>query len=263
MVFEMKKTAFFIAMVAAMSLFFAGCKKDTKVVTFGVEVEKASANDKLYIDDSHNPVFFDSGEQVNVNGTTYAVTKVGQEFQVAVNEVEGGVYYAGYPTTMFTTTNPGFTGTTSQPVRLSRWQQFVLTDGKQNVQLPAGAVINGDGSKKFKFYNFCSMLEVQWKNTSTYDYDIIGIEVTVEGAGLYGDGLATLNGTQSTVVLSDNLKNRVNLDIDEDDRETVAHNGTSRKYYVIFPRSRARMSWCASRPCATTRLPLTTRICAL
>ena len=37
------------------------------------------------------------------------------------------------------------------------------------------------------------------------------------------------------MVFSDNLKNRVNLDIDEDDRETVAHNGTSRKYYVILP----------------------------
>ena len=89
---------------------------------------------------------------------------------------------------------------------------------------------------KFKFYNLCSLLEVQWTNNSTYDYDIIGIEVTVPGAALYGDGVANNIGTAtSSITLSEELNNRVNLDIAVGDRETVEANATSRKYYVFLP----------------------------
>ena len=230
----MKKTAFILMSVAAVSMFFAGCKKDSKVTTFGVEVEKAVGDSKIYIDEDHNPVFFQSGEQINVNGTEYDVEYNNPRYEVAVNdEGEGATYYAFYPTTL---NSNGFTGTSNQPVHLSRWQKYVYTtDGKQNIQLPAAAVIS-DNSKKFKFYNLCSLLEVQWTNNSTYDYDIIGIEVTVPGAALYGDGVANNIGTAtSSITLSEELNNRVNLDIAVGDRETVEANATSRKYYVFLP----------------------------
>ena len=53
--------------------------------------------------------------------------------------------------------------------------------------------------------------------------------------GLYGDGVANLSGNTSNIVMNDTLKNRVNLDITEEDRETVAPNGTSDKYYIFLP----------------------------
>lgn len=234
----MKKiSVFFLTIAAAGTMFFAGCKKDVNTVTLGVEVEPAAASGKLYIDANHNPVFFTTGEMVNVNGTEYPVTLDGNTYRVDVtDEGEGAIYRAAYPTSLFNSiSETGFTGNTNQPIHLSRWQKYVKVDGKQNVQLPAGAIINGDGSKKLKFYNFGSLLEIQWKNTSNVSYDIVGIEVTVPGVGLYGDGVANLSGNTSNIVMNDVQKNRVNLDITEADRETVAPNGTSDKYYIFLP----------------------------
>lgn len=229
----MKKISlFFLTMAAASTMFFVGCKKDVKTITFDVEVEPAAATGKVYIDENHNPVFFTSGEQVNVNGTNYDVTHVGSTYKVDVeDEGEGAVYRAAYPASLTT----GFTGNSNQPIHLSRWQKYVKVDGLQNIQLPAGAVIDGDGSKKLKFYNFGSLLEVQWKNTSSVSYDIVGIEVTVPGVGLCGDGVANLSGNASNIVMNDVHKNRVNLDIAEEDRETVAAGATSGKYYIFLP----------------------------
>ena len=234
----MKKiSVFFLTIAAAGTMFFAGCKKDVNTITLGVEVEPAAATGKLYIDANHNPVFFTTGEMVNVNGTEYPVTLDGTIYKVDVeDEGEGAIYRAAYPTSLFNTiSETGFTGNTNQPIHLSRWQKYVKVDGKQNVQLPAGAIINGDGSKKLKFYNFGSLLEIQWKNTSNVSYDIVGIEVTVPGVGLYGDGVANLSGNTSNIVMNDVHKNRVNLDITEADRETVAAGGTSDKYYIFLP----------------------------
>ena len=242
----MNKRVLFFMTIAAVSMIFAGCKKDSNVVKFGVEVEKATANSKLYIDDNHNPVFFREGEMINVNGDEYPVVYNDSRYEVAVAELSGNnpVYYAFYPTSL---NDNAFSGTSDQPVHLSRWQPYVkaqIVDEDdnvhyvQNVQLPAAAVINGNTDKKFKFYNLCSLLEVQWTNTSDYAYDIIGIEVTVPGLALYGDGVANNIGSASTssgITLTDVKKNRVNLDIAEGDRETVAASTSSRKYYVVLP----------------------------
>ena len=242
---KMKKI--FLAIVAVSIALFVGCKKDTKVVTLGVQIEKATSDYKLNIDADRNPVFLQSGEQVNVNGTNYDVVYSNGKYWVDVQAEDGETeFYGAYPTTLFNTlSTTGFTGTTNQPVHLSRWQQYEQNGGVQNVKLPAAAVLTDD-SKKLKFYNLCSLLEIQWTNTSeNYDYDIIGIEVTVPGTALYGDGQANLiddadnNIVRGLTMTGTGEKyNRVNLDITEDDRETVGHtenHNVSRKYYVILP----------------------------
>ena len=227
----MRKLSIFFLALAAGTMMFTGCKKDHQVVTLGLELENAPAGSKVVIDENHNPVILD-GDEVNVNGTNYSVSVNGSgQYVVDVNEATDGNYYAAYPASLTT----GFTGTTAQPVHLSRWQAYKHNNGVQDVQLPAGAVIANGGSKKLKFYNLGSLLEIQWKNTSSAAYEIIGIEVTVPDVALYGDGQANLAGTSSSMTFSDTKKNRVNLDIAEDDRETVASNGTSRKYYVFLP----------------------------
>lgn len=235
----MKKTSiFFLAFAAAGFMMFTGCKKEYQTVTLGVELESAPNGSKVEIDANHNPVFL-NGDNVNVNGVDYPITVSSGKYVVDVQSCTTG-YYAAYPASLVAS-ETGFSGTTNQAVHMRRWQtyKFEERDGVrvQDVQLPSGAYIAAnDNGKKLKFYNFCSLLEVEWKNTSTSDaYDIIGIEVTVPGAALYGDGNVTLNGTSSSMTLSDVHKNRVNLDITETQRETVAAGATSSKYYVVLP----------------------------
>ena len=223
-----------MALAATGLMMFTGCKKEYETVRLGVELETAPSNAKVVIDEDHNPVILD-GDSVNVNGVKYFVTVNNGTYEVEVNKETSGVYYAAYPASLFNTLSvSGFSGTSNQDVHMSRWQVYKHNEGVQDVQIPAGAVIT-DGSKKLKFYNFCSLLEVQWKNTSSDAYDIIGIEVTVPGLGLYGDGTATLDGTNSTIAFIDGTKNRVNLDITETDRETVNANTPSRNYYIVLP----------------------------
>lgn len=244
----MKRISLFFLAVSVCTLLFVGCKKDYKVVTLGVDIEKATSEYKLNIDDNRNPVFLQSGEQVNVNGTNYNVVYSNGKYWVDVQAEEDVTeFYGAYPTTLFNTiTATGFTGTTNQPIHLSRWQHYEHNNGVQNVKLPAAAVLT-DNSKKLKFYNLCSLLEIQWTNETENAYDIIGIEVTVPGTALYGDGQANLveindsenpsnNVTRGLTMTGTGEKyNRVNLDITEDDRETVEAGNPSRKYYVILP----------------------------
>ena len=231
----MKKVSLILLSIATVgSMMFVGCKKDYQTVTLGVKLESANADGKLYIDGDRNPVFLDNGEQINVNGQTYSVVKNGANYNVTVNG--GSPFYAAYPATL-PTASTGFSGTTDQPVRLSRWQKYECdANGVQNVKLPAAAVITGN-SNQLLFYNLCSLLEIQWTNPSRSDaYDIIGIEVTVPGQALYGDGRATLNGTSSEISMDAPItNNRVNLDIANDYRETVVAGTASRKYYVVLP----------------------------
>jgi len=233
----MKKVSLILLSIATVgSMMFVGCKKDTQTVTLGVKLESAAADGKLYIDGDRNPVFLESGEQINVNGQTYSVVKNGSNYNVTVNG--GNPFYAAYPATL-PTASTGFSGTSNQPVRLSRWQKYECdANGIQNVKLPAAAVIDANSSdtNKLLFYNLCSLLEIQWTNASDAAYDIIGIEVTVPGQALYGNGIATLDGTSSEITMDAPItNNRVNLDIANNYRETVAAGAASRKYYVVLP----------------------------
>ena len=232
----MKKVSLILLSIATVgSMMFVGCKKDYQTVTLGVKLESANADGKLYIDGNRNPVFLANGEQINVNGRTLNVVKNDNDPNYKVTVDFNGPYYAAYPATL-PTASTGFAGTTDQPVRLSRWQKYECdANGVQNVKLPAAAVITGN-SNQLLFYNLCSLLEIQWTNTSDAAYDIIGIEVTVPDQALYGDGHATLNGTSSVITMDAPItNNRVNLDIANNYRETVAAGHTSRKYYVVLP----------------------------
>lgn len=230
----MKKIPFVLLGIATIgAIMFAGCKKDSEVVTLGVSLESAAADGKLYIDGSRNPVFLASGEQINVNGQTVDVVKEGDQYSVTVPSASA--YYAAYPASL-PTAEGGFAGTSGQAVQLPRRQQYVCdASGVQNVKLPAAAVLT-DRSSKLRFYNLCSLLEVQWTNSSNDAYDIIGIEVTVPGQALYGAGTASLSQATSAITMAGSTsQNRTSLDIAAADRETVAAGNASRKYYVVLP----------------------------
>ena len=222
----------FIAAVCTMV--FVGCKKDTEVVTLGVQNE-ISSNGKVYIDGSYNPCFLQSGEQVNVNGAPYDVVYSNGQYKVSCQSNTDGNYYAVYPAT-----NSCTGGTCT--ITLPHFQQYDCdASGVQNVKLPAGATILNNSGTKLYFYNLCSLLEVQWTNTSSTAYQVTGIEVTVPGKAIWGTGTATLAGTSSTLVMDesnnkDKSNNRVILSIPTNKRETVAAtNGVSRKYYIVLP----------------------------
>lgn len=228
----MQKRLLFVAAVCAMV--FVGCKKDTEVVTLGVQNE-ISSNGKVYIDGSYNPCFLQSGEQVNVNGVAYDVEYSNGQYKVSCAQDAEGNYYAVYPATN------SCTGSTCT-IALPHFQEYDCdADGVQNVKLPAGASILGNSGTKLYFYNLCSLLEVQWTNNTSADYQVTGIEVTVPGKAIWGTGTATLAGTSSALVMDESnnankSNNRVILSIPTSKRETVAANGgVSRKYYVVLP----------------------------
>lgn len=233
----MQKKVISLLFVAAISaMVFVGCKKDTEVVTLGVQNE-VSYDGKVYIDNSYNPCFLQAGEQVNVNGESYDVEydATSGQYKVSCQSNEDGNYYAVYPATN------SCTGSTCT-IALPHYQQYDCdASGVQNVKLPAGATILGNSGTKLYFFNLGSLLEVQWTNNTTVDYQVTGIEVTVPGKAIWGNGTATLNGTNSTLVMDesnnkDKSNNRVILTIPTAKRETVnANGGVSRKYYIVLP----------------------------
>ena len=231
-----KKVISLLFVAAICAMVFVGCKKDTEVVTLGVQNE-VSYNGKVYIDNSYNPCFLQVGEQVNVNGESYDVEydATSGQYKVSCQSNEDGNYYAVYPATN------SCTGSTCT-IALPHYQQYDCdASGVQNVKLPAGATILGNSGTKLYFFNLGSLLEVQWTNNTTVDYQVTGIEVTVPGKAIWGNGTATLNGTNSTLVMDesnnkDKSNNRVILTIPTAKRETVnANGGVSRKYYIVLP----------------------------
>lgn len=231
-----KKVISLLFVAAICAMVFVGCKKDTEVVTLGVQNE-VSYDGKVYIDNSYNPCFLQTGEQVNVNGAPYDVEydATSGQYKVSCQSNEDGNYYAVYPATN------SCTGSTCT-IALPHYQQYDCdANGVQNVKLPAGATILGNSGTKLYFFNLGSLLEVQWTNNTTVDYQVTGIEVTVPGKAIWGNGTATLNGTNSTLVMDesnnkDKSNNRVILTIPTAKRETVAANGgVSRKYYIVLP----------------------------
>ena len=123
-----KKVISLLFVAAICAMVFVGCKKDTEVVTLGVQNE-VSYNGKVYIDNSYNPCFLQVGEQVNVNGESYDVEydATSGQYKVSCQSNEDGNYYAVYPATN------SCTGSTCT-IALPHYQQYDCdASGVQNV----------------------------------------------------------------------------------------------------------------------------------
>ncbi len=232
-----KVTVLFLATIATM--IFVGCKKDTQVVKLGVKVERPSYDGKVYL--NGNIPFFEAGDQINVNGTDYPVKINGTRTYVEADADESHNYYALFPASL------GSCSSTSYTIHLPHWQEYKTTtvNGEivQKIDLPVAAKLNTSDGNVLQFYNLCSLLKVEWTNTSTTtDYTITGIDVTAtngtEGVTLYGTGAVDFSGNTPTLTMSTNEKhnNRVFLDIPEGNQQNVVvHGATSNPYYIVLP----------------------------
>ena len=241
----MKNSKVIVAALAACMVLFAGCKKESNgVVNLGTKLEPIGANSKIYLNPNDVPQFFTAGEQIRVNNddNPYTITSNYQVTGVEAVE-EGGTYYAMYPAGIVTDDNGVQASTAIKLPHLQTWETQTITvveDGdevevvKQKINLPCAAALAADGDKVLRFRNLCSLIEVEWENTTGSTQTIRSIEVTAEDRGLWGEGTATIDGANSRINIPyTGTNSRVVLEMPNGIQ--VAASETSPKMYVIVP----------------------------
>ena len=235
-----KKIISIFALAAVCATVFTGCKKEHNAngtVTLGVNLEQVGGpNSKIFLNSNDKPQFFTTGESVKVNDEEYPITVVNGKYLVTPTEDENHQYYAIYPASMagdITRSSDGSSFTCS--LNFPATQNYVVQDGHQKLDLPVGAVINGeDDGNELHFYNLCSLVEVKYTNSTDAPIRISSIEVTAIDKGLYGTGTATVNGTNSRLDIAyNNVNSRVVLEMG-DGGVTLAPGATG-TYYVMVP----------------------------
>lgn len=236
-----KKIISIFALAAVCATVFTGCKKEHNAngtVTLGVNLEQVGGpNSKIFLNSNDKPQFFTTGESVKVNDEEYPITVVNGKYLVNPTEDANHQYYAIYPASMagdITRSSDGSSFTCS--LNFPATQNYVVQDGHQKLDLPVGAVINGQSQgNELHFYNLCSLVEVTYTNPSTTDaIRISSIEVTAIDKGLYGTGTATVNGTNSRLDISyDNVNSRVVLEMGASG--VTLNPGATGTYYVMVP----------------------------
>ena len=215
---------------------FAGCKKESNgVVNLGTKLEPIGANSKIYLNPNDVPQFFTDGEQIRVNNDDNPYTINSDYTVTGVQEIESGTYYAMYPASIVTDENGVQASTAIKLPHLQTWEtQTVGGVVKQKINLPCAAALAADGDKVLRFRNLCSLIEVEWTNTTGSAQTIRSIEVTAQGRGLWGEGTATIDGANSRINIPyTGTNSRVVLEMPNGIE--VAANATSPKMYVIVP----------------------------
>ena len=233
----MKNSKVIVAALAACMVLFAGCKKESNgVVNLGTKLEPIGANSKIYLNPNDVPQFFTLGEQIRINNATnpYTITSNSQVTGVEAVE-EGGTYYAMYPASIVTDENGVQASTAIKLPHLQTWETETVNGVvKQKINLPCAAALAANGDKVLRFRNLCSLIEVEWENTTGSAQTIRSIEVTAEGRGLWGEGTATIDGANSRINIPyTGTNSRVVLEMPNGIE--VAADATSPKMYVIVP----------------------------
>lgn len=233
----MKNSKVIVAALAACMVLFAGCKKESNgVVNLGTKLEPIGANSKIYLNPNDVPQFFTAGEQIRVNNDDNPYTITSSYTVTGVQAVEeGGTYYAMYPASIVTDDDGVQASTDIKLPHLQTWETQTVGEAvKQKINLPCAAALAANGDKVLRFRNLCSLIEVEWTNTTGSTQTIRSIEVTAEGRGLWGEGTATINGANSAINIPYTGSNsRVVLEMPNGIQ--VAARATSPKMYVIVP----------------------------
>lgn len=245
-----KKIISIFALAAVCATVFTGCKKEHNAngtVTLGVNLEQVGGpNSKIFLNTGDKPQFFTTGESVKVNNVEYPINVVNGEYLVRPTEVTSHQYYAIYPASMAGDITPSEDGSSfTCSLNFPATQNYVEQDGHQKLDLPVGAVINGeDDGNELHFYNLCSLVEVKYTNpstntdgtTNTNAIRISSIEVTAIGKGLYGTGTATVNGTNSRLDITyNNVKSNSRVVLEMGDGGVTLAPGATGTYYVMVP----------------------------
>ena len=238
----MKKLFLFFALLAGIAV-MTGCKKDQDGITLKAVFDQET---KAYFGNTTRDLpYWDSDDQVNVNGTSYGLDagSVSTTFATITGVTTNSVYCAIYPADALV---PGSMGTpnlseTKATIKFEPHQQYVSGNNGQRVNMPMGAVTTDD-DKTLIFKNLCSILRLNVSNSSGTAFVVKRLTVTSFGG--YISGLFDVKLSYSSTDLSTNVPeiNPSSLNNDSEDNtltlhvpnKTIAH-GASEFFDIVVP----------------------------
>ena len=226
-----------------------GCKKDQDGVTLKAVFDQET---KAYFgNDNRDLPYWDSDDQVNVNGYTRNLDpqSVSTTFATVTHVPNSSVYCAIYPADALVpgSMTPSVTPTTAT-IKFDNHQQYVWDNDHQHqrVNMPMGAVTT-DGEKTLIFKNLCSILRLNVSNSSGTAFVVKKLTVTSFGgyiSGYFDVNLSYNSTTHQTDVpginpssLNSNSEdNTLTLHVPN---KTIAH-GASEPFDIVVPPFNAR-----------------------
>ena len=239
----MKKLFLFFALLAGIAV-MTGCKKDQDGITLKAVFDQET---KAYFgNDNRDLPYWDSDDQVNVNGTSYGLDagSVATTFATITGVTTNSVYCAIYPADALVpgSMTPSVTRSTAT-IKFDNHQQYVWDNDHQHqrVNMPMGAVTT-DGEKTLIFKNLCSILRLNVSNSSGTAFVVKRLTVTSFGgyvAGYYDVNLSYNSTTHQTDVPginpsslnNDSEDNTITLHVPN---KTIAH-GASEPFDIVVP----------------------------
>lgn len=218
----MKKLFLFFALLAGIAV-MTGCKKDQDGITLKAVIDRET---KAYFgNDACNLPYWDSDDQVNVNGTSYGLDaqSVSTTFASITGVTTSSVYCAIYPANAL---EPGsMTPSVTQSkatIKFDSEQQYIWENNRQRVNMPMGAVTT-DEDKTLIFRNLCSVLRLKVSNKYGADFAVKRLTVTSFGgyvSGLFDVSLSYNSTTHQTDVPGINPSS---LNNDSEDNTLTLH----------------------------------------
>ena len=219
-----------------------GCKKDQDGITLKAVFDQET---KAYFgNDNRDLPYWDSDDQVNVNGTSYGLDaqSVSTTFATITGVTTNSVYCAIYPADALVpgSMTPSVTQSTAT-IKFEPHQQYVSGNNGQRVNMPMGAVTTDD-DKTLIFKNLCSILRLNVSNSSGTAFVVK--KLTVTSFGGYISGLFDVKLSYSSTDLSTNVPeiNPSSLNNNSEDNtltlhvpnKTIAH-GASESFDIVVP----------------------------
>ena len=242
----MKKLFLFFALLAGIAV-MTGCKKDQDGITLKAVFDQET---KAYFgNDNRDLPYWDSDDQVNVNGTSYGLDarSVSTTFATITGVPTSEVYCAIYPANAL---EPGSMGTpnltaTKATIKFDPHQQYIWENNRQRVNMPMGAVTTDD-DKTLIFKNLCSILRLKVSNN--LGTDIVVKKLTVTSFGGYISGLFDVSLSYSSDNRSTNVPeiNPSSLNNDSEDNTLTLHvpnktvSTTDEYFDIVVPPFSAR-----------------------
>ena len=246
----MKKLFLFFALLAGIAV-MTGCKKDQDGITLKAVFDQET---KAYFgNDTRDLPYWDSDDQVNVNGTSYGLDagSVATTFATITGVTTNSVYCAIYPADALVpgSMTPSVTRSTAT-IKFDNHQQYVWDNDHQHqrVNMPMGAVTT-DADKTLIFKNLCSILRLNVSNNLSTGTDFCVKRITVTSFGGYISGYFDVNlsynstthqtdvpGINPSSLNSNSEDNTLTLHVPN---KTIAH-GASEPFDIVVPPFNAR-----------------------
>lgn len=240
----MRKLFIFSIVLAGIAI-MVGCKKEQDGVSLKAVISNES---KAYIGTDNYP-FWESGDEVNINGRKYPLSNISGTFARINNVQSEAPFCAVFPANIVhpanciaissdgNTTTPTYSATAT--IYLEPHQNYIDENGYQKLDMPMAALTTGT---TLYFKNFCSVIRVKVTNSLGSDdqgFDVRSITIKANGAYLAGYASATI--TESSVSLSfanqPRLTNTITLS--RPDNTSMGHilpgENNSKTFDIIVP----------------------------